>query len=324
MRRADLPCERSVRVALAGIERCEVLFDGHEIAADHRAGERERGADAERVDHRRLHQRARTRRRARRTRSRAARPVRAAQRGGSRRRPPRRDTATAGCREVRTAAFRTRRAARRSADPRRPQPTSRAGARARWSRSERIAAGCIAPTRTSGRSVWRSANASRPRDPARWSTSAPGSSDDAKLPRRRLDGPVGCRDDHDRGTLAGVGDERRPRREARHGRGGRDRIGRAPRDRNDLPTPLDQRQRDRGPGAPGADECERLGSRRLGCFHARSVEGTGRVTRPVETPRLPPLRERLPMSHRRRPGRARRHEAARARTRAPTSAGAES
>ena len=197
------------------------------------------------------------------------------------------------------------------------------------SRSSPIAAvgndcnGCSAPTRTSGRRAWRSANASRPREPARCSTSAPGSSDGATVRVAASIARSGVATITTTAAPIPASDTSEGREQARHRRGGRSRVRRAARDRNDLPTVLDERQRDRRTGASGAHECESLVSRGLRCFHVRSVTGTRRVKRPVEPLRVPPPRARLPTSRSRRRGRARRHGAVPARIRVPTCADAE-
>ena len=92
----------------------------------------------------------------------------------------------------------------------------------------------------------------RPSEPARCTTSAPGSSDGATRAGGRLDRAVGRRDDHERRAAARVGDERGVGVEARGGRRGRRGVGRAARDRDDASSPARAaRARSSVPARPG-------------------------------------------------------------------------
>ena len=288
----DLPCERAVGVALARVERREVLLDGREVAAGDRAGERlapDRRRTRSATDD--AHERRERFERARRTRGREPLDL-AEQRDEVVRRDDRGRVVLRPrpSRRARTAASRARAASSAVCGIAGHRgPRARAAARRPIVADGNDCSGCSAPTRTSGRAsssdvehvdAQRAGEMHARARPAR-ATARPVSG-------RGFDRAVGRRDDHERRAR---GRRRRrasaPRRGTGRGRGRR-RVGRAAGDR--------RRRSSRARAAPSAIVVPArpgpTNERRCACCRAsmRAVPcETGSTT-------LPPLRARLPTS----------------------------
>ena len=249
-----------------------MLLDGHEVATRDRARERERGTDTERVDHRRLHQRCE---RVERHATGRGEPLDLAQqrdemvRGDDRGRVVLHASVVGKVERLQPEQCAR---ARRPAGHRRPRPTSRAAARARWRRWETTATDAThRPARRAARQRDRRTRrahgippGARPAHPVRATPRPFGAADSiarsgvamitTAAPFPASDTSAACEPRHATAAVVEIASGARPAT-----------------DTTSQPCST-ERQRDRRTRAPGADECESLASRRLGCFHVRSVD----------------------------------------------------
>ena len=314
----DLARQRAVGVALAGIERREVLLDGREVAPGDRTGERAGRADAERVGHRRAHERGE---RLERNAARIREPLDLAEQRDEMIR--RHDRGRVVLRAVAVGEL-ERAQAERGRELGRLRIAGHRGPRAAQAldadrRRGNVCNGCSAPTRTSGRTSSIASNTSRPNEPARWITSAPGSSDGATARAAASIARSGV------ATITSAAP--RPASETSDASASRHAaaalVDAASGDRPATAT-TDQsssskRERDRGAGPSGPDERDRaVSSRRVGCFHAAlfyATDGSVNATPASRTPcHVASASDEIGRDV---------AQAARARTRAPTCAGAE-
>ena len=242
---------------------------------------------------------------------RAARPVRAARRDGSRRRPRPRVIARSRSRvgELERPHSRANARARRRRRRRRPRPTTPAGARGRSSSTGTTAADAARrrELRCDGRAARRTRRVRAiPRGGRR--------ARPVRSTARRVRTPARSRDRVWRRSTSAAPLRHCATRARRRRQGTRPPTwstaasGARPGDTDHRPSPVEQAERDR----------------RTPRARARSGRGCVVVPPWVAAMLLPSRRDALPASRRPRPAPARRRARARARTRAPTCAGAES